>query len=190
MQLTPNIERAIKKASILHDGQKRRGEKSFPYLTHLFSVATILSEYTRDEQVIIAGLLHDTIEDTDYTFEELEGEFGREVRDIVYFVTEVKVQGDKRISWKPRKDAYIALLEDANREALFVSAADKIHNLRSTIDDFKKYGPSIWKNFNTSVENNLWFYASVHEVLKRRLNSVIVDEYEKTLNEAKELFQR
>jgi (p)ppGpp synthase/HD superfamily hydrolase len=188
MQLTPTIELAIKKASILHDGQTRRGEKSFPYLTHLFSVATILSEYTRDEKTIIAGLLHDTIEDTKYTFEELENEFGKEVKDIVYYVTEVKMCGGQKIPWKERKDAYLALLEEASRSALFVSAADKIHNLQSTIDDYKKHGPMIWKNFSTSVENNMWFYKSVLEVLKRRLNNGIVDEYERVLKEADELF--
>lgn len=189
MQLTPTIELAIKKASILHDGQKRRGEKSFPYLTHLFSVASILSEYTRDEAVIIAGLLHDSIEDTTYSLEELEKEFGKEVRDIVFYVTEIKEHRGLKIPWKDRKDAYITLLEEASREALFVSAADKIHNLRSTIDDFKKFGPAIWKNFGSSVENNLWFYSSVLEVLRRRLNNAIVDEYQKTLDEAKRLFQ-
>ena len=189
MQLTPTIELAIKKASILHDGQKRKGEKSFPYLTHLFSVATLLSEYTRDETVIIAGLLHDTIEDTGYSYDELENEFGKEIRDMVFYVTEVKERNGEKIPWKERKLGYLALLEVAPREALFVCTADKIHNLQSTIDDFKKFGPSIWKNFTTSVESNIWFYDSVLEVLRRRLNSGIVDDYERVLYEAKKLFK-
>jgi (p)ppGpp synthase/HD superfamily hydrolase len=188
MQLTPTIELAIKKASILHDGQKRKGEKSFPFLTHLFSVAALLSEYTRDENVIIAGLLHDTLEDTAYTIEDLTNDFGNEVAEIVQYVTEIKERAGQKIPWMERKLAYLSLLENANRGALFVSTADKIHNLQSTIDDFKKFGPSIWKNFNSSVENNLWFYSSVLEVLHRKLNSPIILVYEKVLDEAKELF--
>ena len=76
MQLTSNIEKAMRKAAILHDGQRRKGEGKPPYIIHPFAVAVMLSEHTDDENTIIAGLLHDTIEDTGYSPEEMEKDFG------------------------------------------------------------------------------------------------------------------
>ena len=85
---TYKIEQAIKAAAILHDGQLRKGNVPLPYITHLYAVAMILESYTEDEDTIVAGLLHDTLEDTDYTPEELEADFGKEVCEAVLAVTE------------------------------------------------------------------------------------------------------
>lgn len=175
-------------ASILHREQERRGAPNFPYITHLFSVAAILSNYTRDEDTIVAGLLHDTLEDTVYTAERLEEDFGKEVREIVEGVTEVKEENGLKLPWKERKERYIEGLKIARRESLLVSAADKLHNLRSNVDDFKKHGPAIWKNFSSGPEELLWYNQSVLAVLKNRLNNAIVAELEAQIEEAESLF--
>ena len=188
MVLTPTIERAIQKASLLHRNQERRGAPNFPYITHLFSVAAILSNYTRDEEVIVAGLLHDTLEDTAYTKKDLEADFGKSVAEIVSEVSETKEENGQKVAWKVRKQRYIDTLKEARREALLVSAADKIHNLRSAIEDFKKHGPAIWKHFSSGPKDLLWFNREVLEVLKTRLNNGIVAEFETVYDEAALLF--
>ena len=188
MLLTPKIEKAIKRASELHDGQRRKVEHNLPYISHLFSVASILSEYAEDEDVLIAGLLHDAIEDTPYTLAELEHEFGSIAAKTVEQVTEVSFNQKGKVSWKERKLGYLSKLQTADARALMVSAADKIHNLRSMIEDYKKRGPAIWNDFKPSPKEQLWFFSSVLAILEDRLESAIVPAYRKVVEEASSLF--
>lgn len=188
MKITPKIEKAIKKASILHYGQKRKGEIDYPYITHPFTVAAILSNYTDDEEIIIAGLLHDTIEDTSYTPEKLEEDFGANVKEIVLGVTEVYTDENKENEWVERKKRYIENMKQSSDKAVLVSAADKLHNLSTIVFDFKKHGPVIWKNFNSTIEERLWFYNEILMVFKNRLPAGIVNEFEAVYNEALKLF--
>ena len=88
MNYSYKIEQAIRAAAVLHKDQVRKGDMPFPVITHLISVAMITSEYTEDEDIIAAAFLHDAVEDTDYTVEELQEDFGGNVRDIVEGVTE------------------------------------------------------------------------------------------------------
>jgi|TARA_Y100000310_G_scaffold345555_1_gene466503 (p)ppGpp synthase/HD superfamily hydrolase len=188
MKLTPRIEHAIRKASILHDGQYRKGIGHLPYITHLYSVSLIVSEYTSQEDTVIAALLHDTIEDTSYTVEELEKDFGSNVKDLVLFVSEDKRVGGEKISWRSLKEGYIENLKSAPEEALLISAADKLHNLRSNIVGHKRVGEEYWKRFHEKKEDYLWFYGEVVSILKNRLESPIVSELEKEYAQAVEIF--
>ena len=130
------IEQAIRAAAVLHRDQTRKGSMPFPYVTHLFSVATILPDYTNDEDVIIAALLHDTIEDTDYTPEELEEDFGGRVREIVDTLTEPKMNGERKLSWNESKTAYAKQLKNGPKEAALIAAVDKIHNFRTSVEEY------------------------------------------------------
>ena len=188
MNLTPRIEQAIRAACLLHDGQMRKAERDIPYVSHLFSVAALLSTHAKDEDVVIGGLLHDSLEDTEYTQEALSNDFGERVARMVSEVTEQKNIDGKIVSWKDRKRAYIEALENASAEGLMISAADKIHNLQTTIDDFLKHGPDIWQNFRVPIEEQMWFYRGVLDVLERRLESAIVEEYQQVAKKAKEVF--
>src|SRR3990167_4511622 len=136
MEFTEKIERAIRKSAELHDGQKRENTKT-PYVIHPFSVAFMLSAHTDDENVIVAVLLHDVLEDVpSYTKEDIVKEFGSHVAQIVSEVTE-----DKSISdWKSRKEKYLEGLSVASKEAFMVALADKLHNTESLIRVYKKYG--------------------------------------------------
>lgn len=186
MTLTPKIEQAIRKASLLHGDQKRKAEQDLPYVTHLFSVGALLSTYADREDVIIAGLLHDTLEDTPYTAEELEEEFGKKIRETVESVTEATHAEKQEIafSWKERKLRYLENLKAGSAEALMVAAADKIHNLQTIIDDYNKFGPAIWKNFSVGVNEQLWFFGSVLDILEERLESDIVPHLRRVYDEA------
>ena len=103
------IELAIRAASILHKDQIRKGSIPIPYISHLVAVAFILMDYTKEEDVIIADLLHDTLEDTDYTAEELQDDFGGKVREYVEALTEPADTKERNYSWKERKQAFYPL---------------------------------------------------------------------------------
>jgi (p)ppGpp synthase/HD superfamily hydrolase len=184
MKLTPKLNLAIKVAARAHAGQLRKGDGVTPYITHPFGVAVILSGYTENEDVVVAGLLHDTIEDTSYTFEEMGRDFGTAVADIVREVTEVKVKNGAPQGWQERKDAYLAKLEVATDAAMLVSAADKIYNLTSIADDFSIRGEAIWENFFGGRERFFWFNRAAVLILKTRLKNPIISELTAKLDRA------
>ena len=198
MRWTPRIEKAIKKAAVLHRAQTRRGSIDYPYITHLVSVATILAHYTSDEDILIAGLLHDTIEDTDYTFEQLEDDFGMRVRTIVDGVTEKKGNNGERLPWMTRKKDYLETLKNAPEESLLVSAADKIHNLRSLIEEHRIMGNEFWPMYarltdpeaiEKAKQVRLQSFGDILAVLKARGGSLpIVKELEEVYEEARGVF--
>ena len=177
------IEQAIRAASLLHRDQVRKGDVPLPYITHLFAVAFILSDYTDSEDVVIAGLLHDTLEDTPYTEEELREDFGRTVYEIVRSVSEHT--GDKSASWHERKQQYIKQLTEASEEALLVSCADKIHNMRSTIEQYYNDYEGFVSDFGGSVEDRVRMYQGISNVLNRRLKNDIVHEFNHVFTEFK-----
>lgn len=180
MKLTPQIEKAIKKASVLHRNQVRKKDGT-PYISHLFSVAWILSNYTDDEDIIVAGILHDTIEDTDYKVEELENDFGSKIKTIVLGVTE-----DANIKdWLERKKDYLETMERDGFESLMVCAADKLHNLMSVDFNFNIYGKGIWSQISgaPSPEIYFWYHGESLKILKEKLKNPIVDELEKQYTE-------
>ncbi len=191
MTLTPKIEKAIKRASILHEGQVRKSTKNTPYITHLFSVAALLSNYAGKEDVIVAGLLHDTLEDTPYTEEELEAEFGLAIKETVFSVTEVSYyeRKNRNFPWKERKEIYLEKLKTAGADALMVSAADKIDNLEGMIEGYRKNGASVWESFKGSPEEQIWFFGSVLAILEERLQSDIVPHFRLVFEESKEVFK-
>ncbi len=162
MKLTPLVEKALRKSAELHREQRRKGS-NLPYIIHPVSVAIILSNYTKDEKVIAAGLLHDVLEDVPhYRLADLKRDFGKKVADLVLEVTE-----EKSLPWQERKKKYINHLKTASKRALLIAAADKIHNLKSHTEDHLEFGMEMWKKFNASPEKNLWFYGEVVKALKK-----------------------
>lgn len=184
------VEQAIRAASVLHKDQLRKGSMPFPYITHLIATAFTLMDYTDDEDVVIAGLLHDTLEDTDYTIDELQEDFGGRVRELVEAVTEPKYKGDHKLSWLERKEAYIKQLKHAPQEALLIAAADKIHNFRTIVedytDDYNRYVQDFGKNFDDRLEA----YQAVHDVINSRLDNPIKEEFNHVFDEFKEFLYK
>lgn len=191
MKLTSRIQQAINAASRLHSGQVRKGDINLPYISHPFSVAWILSNYTDDEDIIIAGLLHDVLEDVeDYYYADLKRDFGDKVAQIVKGISEDKnpnVERDDKATWEDRKTKYLAGLEDDSDESLMVCAADKIHNLESMVNAYQEKGEALWVDFNSPKEKKLWLYEEITKLLKERLDNPIVDELEKTYHRAEEI---
>ncbi|MBP9698240.1 MAG: bifunctional (p)ppGpp synthetase/guanosine-3',5'-bis(diphosphate) 3'-pyrophosphohydrolase [Candidatus Moranbacteria bacterium] len=189
MFLTPKIEKAIVRATVLHQSQKRK-VSGVPYIVHPYSVAFLLAHYTDDEDVIIAGLLHDTLEDIpEYTEEMLREEFGERACAIVKEVTEDFTQAEKEDhsirgnNWRARKEKYLANLSNDSKEALLVATADKIHNMRSALDEYRIHGDSVWEKFKRNADNLIWFYTEAAKVINEHLDHPLVEEMNRLLLE-------
>lgn len=187
MKLTPTLEQAIRIACTYHAGQKRKDGKT-PYVFHPISIAFLLTEYTTRQDIIIAALLHDLIEDTKYTPEELEKDFGTRIKNTVMYVTEVERKKWFSSNWKTRKNTYLDNLKKASQAALMVSAADKIHNLRSLTRSYEAEGEAVFNKFGYEKGDRLWFQREILHILEKRLSNPIVKEYRKTFNKANKLF--
>jgi len=179
------IEQALRAATILHKDQVRKGSVQIPYVSHLFAVAMLAIDYTKDEDVLIAALLHDTLEDTDYTAAELEDDFGGKVREIVEALTEPQDSDTRKYSWKDRKMSYAKLLKNAPQESLIIAAADKIHNMRSMVEEYFDDYPRFRKEFSGSLEDRTEQYQEIANVLNRRLKSQILSEFNHVFTEYK-----
>jgi (p)ppGpp synthase/HD superfamily hydrolase len=169
------IFNAIQFAAEAHSGQYRKGT-NIPYISHLINVMKILCENNCKEEVIVAGILHDVLEDTPVTLGEIETRFGREVAFLVRGATEIQKLGKIRKesdleSWKARKQYTIHFLtEEATSDQLLVSAADKLDNLRAIRDDFYKIGDELWSRFNAGKEEQKWYYTAIAAAFKNRAN--------------------
>ncbi|KMJ56665.1 phosphohydrolase [Bacillus sp. LL01] len=160
------VEKAIVFAAEAHKQQTRKGTET-PYITHPFSVGMMLQGAGCSEEVIAAGILHDTLEDTEATFELLVDEFGVRVADLVVAASE----HDENLSWEERKQHTIDMLKDASAEELQVIVADKLHNLRSIRTDLNVNGDMIWQRFNRGKQKQHWYYASIVKALVPRKES-------------------
>jgi len=179
------IEQAIRAASVLHKDQVRKGQVPYPYMTHLFAVAMIVSDYTDDENTIVAALLHDTLEDTDYTEKELEDDFGGPVRDIVMSITEPPTDDTTRAKITEQKKQYLKQLKDASERALVVVAADKIHNMRSIVEEYYDNHSGFVAEFGTSFEDRVLLYQEISNTLNRKLKNAILSEFNSVFTEYK-----
>lgn len=182
MKLSPKIQKAINLSAHLHIGQTRKGDIELPYVSHPYSVAWILSNYSEDEDVIVGGLLHDVLEDVKgYYYDDLVRDFGERVAKIVKGVSEDKdpnIESDGKANWETRKIKYLANLEQGSKESLLVCCADKIHNLQSMMDAYQACGEDLWQQFNSPKGKKLWLYEEVLKIVKRRLDNEIVSELE------------
>ncbi len=186
MMYSYRIEQAIRAAAVLHKDQTRKGKAPFPYVTHLFSVACIIADYTEDEDTIIAGLLHDTLEDTDYTEEELAGDFGEDVRALVLAVTKPPLEEISSGNvWKEMHSQYAETLKKAPERALIVAAADKIHNMRTTIEEYFEDHDRFLRDFGGSLDDRMMVYQSISNILNSHLKNDILHEFNHVFDEYK-----
>ncbi len=179
------IEQALRAASILHKDQVRKGAVPIPYTSHLFATTLIAADYTNDEDVLIGALLHDTLEDTDYTPQELQKDFGGKVREIVEALTEPQDSDSKQYSWKQRKSHYAAQLKKAPQESLIIAAADKIHNMRAMVEEYYDEHKRFLKEFGGSLEDRLTQYQDIADALNKHLKNDILNEFNHVFNEYK-----
>ena len=151
---------ALRFAKDAHRGQVRRGTKK-PYVSHCMEVARILYKNGYSEECIVAGLLHDTVEDTEVTLDDIRIGFGEEVEKIVKYVT---ADMSPELSWTERKVRYIKNLTDAPEESIAVASADKLHNITETFEQWLKVGDSVFLIFNAGKKEQQWYYRSLTEM--------------------------
>jgi len=158
--MSPRLDEALRWAAHSHQGQTRRGGNT-PYIAHVVAVAFILDRARFDEDVVIAGLLHDIVEDTPVTLAEVAVRFGEGVAEIVRHCSEVKTDDLGVIRpWIDRKRDHIAALADAPMTARAVVLADKLHNLVCIEVDLLQ-GRPVWSQFHAERNQVLWYYHAV-----------------------------
>jgi guanosine-3',5'-bis(diphosphate) 3'-pyrophosphohydrolase len=164
--MTLRLEEAMRFAAKAHDGQVRKGSGT-PYFEHVAAVALILDRVGFPEDVVVAGLLHDVVEDTATSCEEVAARFGTRVSELVRHCSEVKLdeQGNKR-AWIDRKRDHLAALVEAPPEARAIILADKLHNLISIELDLRANRP-VWSQFHAEREQVLSYYRSAIELCER-----------------------
>jgi (p)ppGpp synthase/HD superfamily hydrolase len=156
---SPVVEKAIRVAADRHRGQTRKGS-DIPYVAHPAAVALILSRAGFDDDpVLAAAFLHDVVEDTDYSREQLAVDFSPAVVEIVLALSEEKTDdcGGKR-PWKDRKLDHVAVIRNASVAAKAVELADKLHNLGTMVMDYQAQGESFWARFNASKADIVWYH--------------------------------
>lgn len=175
MKLTPRLDNALRISARAHRKQIRRGSNT-PYIIHPFGVMFIASQYTDDEDVLVACLLHDIIEDVpkEYSKEQMEKDFGERVVRLVLGVTKDSSIHD----WKASCDAYLYNLEHlAPAESAIIAVADKIHNIMSIITDYEKLGDDVWNLFSCDKQSQKWWFKSTYEVAEKRIPNNKILEY-------------
>lgn len=150
------IFKAIEFAAKAHSGQYRKGTK-LPYIVHPLGVAKILIECDAPEYLVVAGILHDTIEDTAVTLDEIKQTFGWDIADLV----EAASEPDKSDTWEHRKKHTIGMLQNLSVEAVILVLADKLDNIRAIRGDYELYGEDLWQRFNRPRDQQKWYYESL-----------------------------
>ena len=178
----PHLLEALSYAATLHADQQRKASGE-PYLSHLLAVAALVMEYGGNEEETIAALLHDAVEDQGgmATLAEIRRRFGPAVAEIVEGCSDTAVA--PKPPWRQRKEAYIARLRTAPASVRLVSAADKLHNARSILREYRRQGPSVWRHFRGGRDGTLWYYRTVVDTLKHSGVNPLVEELERTVAE-------
>ena len=165
IRTSPRLAEAFAYAERIHRGQTRRKSLA-PALSHLMAVASLVMENGGDEEEAMGALLHDGPEDCAgrQTLTEIQQLFGDRVASIVAGCTDS--METPKPPWKERKSDYIAHLARADESTLLVSLADKVHNVRSLVVEYRAVGEELWQRFSATRDESLWYYASLLKVFE------------------------
>ena len=180
---TSILDRAIVFAVNAHQGTERRG-KGFPYIVHPLEAVEIVATMTTDQELLAAAVLHDTVEDTDVTLDDIRHEFGERVAKLVEEESDVFIDGvSEADSWHERKQAAIDRLAQASRDAKMVALGDKLSNARIIYRDFVQKGDELWNIFHvTDVKEHEWHYRGLAESLKELEGTFAYSEFTDLIN--------
>lgn len=166
------LDQALSLAASAHRDQLRKGSK-VPYIQHPVHVAILLIKHGFSEDVVIAGVLHDVVEDTDTSIGDIQARFGDRVAGLVASVTEQKREGDDKVGaerpWRTRKEEQLAHLRHADREGAALKAADALHNCRTTLELLDRIGDLAWSRFKAPASEQAWYYRNLAELCRQRL---------------------
>jgi (p)ppGpp synthase/HD superfamily hydrolase len=185
-KLGPRFDQAFLFAAQKHATQTRK-RTPVPYISHLMTVAALVLEAGGDEDQAIAALLHDVVEDCggEPVLAEVRQGFGERVAGIVQGCSDACTI--PKPPWKQRKLDYLEILSRAGDDVRLVSAADKLHNVRTILADYRVEGDSVWSRFSGQRDGTLWYYRAVLEVLRAGRPNRLVDELERVVTELETL---
>src|ERR1700680_3152043 len=171
------LQRAFRYAAEKHAGQTRK-KTAVPYLSHLMAVASLVLEAGGDEEMAIAALLHDVVEDCGGMprLREVRKRFGERVARIVKGCP--ASFGEPKAEWMQRKKDYLSEVTHADIDTRLVSAADKLHNVRTILADYRQEGESVWKRFSGKKDGTLWYYRALSDEYRRRAPNRMTRELE------------
>ncbi len=181
---TELLDRAIVFAVKAHAGTERRG-KGFPYIVHPMEAMEIVASMTADQELLAAAALHDTVEDTDVTVEQIRAGFGDRIAGIVAAETDRLQDGeDERASWRARKLAGIERLRGASREVKIVALGDKLSNMRAIARDYALIGDKLWELFHApDPGDHAWRYRALADALRELDDTFAFREVESLVNQ-------
>lgn len=164
---TSLVDKALHFAIEAHRNTERRG-KGFPYVIHCFEAVEIVATMTPDQELLAAAALHDAVEDTDVTLEQIRDEFGERVASLVAAESDVVIEGEsEQDSWHARKKAAILRLARASRDAKMVAMGDKLSNMRAIARDYEELGDELWNRFHApnGKPDHEWHYRGLAQSL-------------------------
>jgi (p)ppGpp synthase/HD superfamily hydrolase len=192
MKFTPRLNKAIEQVAILHAHHYRNDAMKTPYVTHLVAVMILVSQITDDEDVLIAALFHDSLEDIPgYNMARLIDDIGERSALLVSTVTEPLDPNKEfidQLPWLTRKERYLSQLRSGHDDAILIALADKIHNTESLIEGIHKEGEMFLSRFHSSLDNRIWLHEEVVSIAKEKnSNAALVDHLESTITRLKAL---
>lgn len=181
---TALLDRAIMFAVRAHAGTERRG-KGFPYIVHPLEAVEIVATMTPDQELLAAAALHDTVEDTDVTIEQIRAEFGDRIASLVASDSDEKVSGvSAEQSWVIRKQAAINRLSHASRDAKTVALGDKLSNMRAIARDYAMQGDDLWNLFRVKDRrDHEWHYRGLADALRELQETLAYKEFESLIDQ-------
>jgi (p)ppGpp synthase/HD superfamily hydrolase len=176
------FEAALVFATQKHSGQTRK-QSPVPYVAHLLGVTALVLEAGGDEDQAIAALLHDVVEDCGGApvLAEVRQRFGERVANIVDGCTDT--DQDPKPPWRARKQDYLRHLQQGGEDVRLVSVADKLHNVRSILADYRQMGEAVWERFNGRRDGTLWYYRALVDIYRQGPSNRLIDELERNVVE-------
>ena len=181
---TELLDRAIIFAVHAHAGTERRG-KGYPYIVHPMEAMEIVATMTSDQELLAAAALHDTVEDTDVTLEQLRAEFGERIASLVAEESDVMPEGmTEEASWHQRKQAAIDRLSKASHDAKMVALGDKLSNMRAIARDYDELGDTLWNRFHAkNPKDHEWRFRGLADALRELSDTFAYQEFERLINQ-------
>lgn len=170
-------------ATIAHEGQKRKSEPDKPMIIHPIAVAEILESYGYDDNVIAAGYLHDVVEDTKFTIEDIKNSFGEDIANLVYYASEP----NKSLSWEERKKHTINEIKNMPLRNKLIVCADKINNIESLTKLLNEKGMAVFSSFKRGYDSQIWYFENIYEsiIYNENLNLPVFKRLKEAINKLK-----
>ncbi len=181
---TALVDKAIIFATHAHCGTERRG-KGFPYIVHPLEAMAIVATIDNAPDLLAAAVLHDTVEDTEVTLEQLQREFGSHVAELVAEETDVReLPNGQELTWRERKERDMDNLRVASREVKIVAMGDKLSNMRAIARDYRQMGDQVWQLFHVKDKaEHAWRYRGLRDAFMELSDTFAFKEFDQLVRE-------